>query len=56
MISFITNDWVYNADFFRDKETNQIVIKNSKAGAALWSFANKYIVKRMIKNWDKVNL
>ena len=55
-ISFITGDWIYNADFLRDKETNQIKIKNSKAGSAFWSFANKYIVKRMLKNWGKVNL
>ena len=55
-IPFIASDWFYNADFIREKETNQIQIKNSKAGSFFWLFANKYIVKRMMKNWDKATI
>ena len=55
-ISFVSGKYIYNADFIRAKETNEIEIKNSKAGAVFWSFLNSYIFKRVIRNWDKANL
>ena len=55
-ISFYSGRYYYKAEFVKDKETGWVKIQNSKFGAKWWSFINSYIAKRIIRNWDKVDL
>ena len=54
MIAFIVDNYIYKVNFTRTSDENYIEILNSSVGSMWWSYANKYISKRIIKNWDKV--
>ena len=56
MISFVVSNYIYKINFSRGSHSNSIKIINGFIDSMWWFFANKYIVKRMLKNWDKANI
>ena len=56
MISFVVSNYIYKINFSRRNHSNSIKIINGFIDSMWWFFANKYIVKRMLKNWDKANI
>ena len=43
----------YTAEFIRNEDTNEILIKNSVIGYYWFFFVNRRLSKRILKNWDK---
>tara|TARA_Y100000994_G_C15405190_1_gene323423 strand:+ start:232 stop:582 length:351 start_codon:yes stop_codon:yes gene_type:complete len=43
----------YTAEFVRNIDTNEILIKNSIIGYYWFFFVNRRISKRILKNWEK---
>ena len=54
MIAFVFSNYIYKVHFARTSDENYIEILNSSAGSMSWGYANKYISKRIIKNWGMV--
>ena len=53
IIAFVVSNYIYKVHFTRTSDENYIEILNSSVGSMWWSYANKYISKRIIKNWDR---
>jgi hypothetical protein len=53
IIPFVSGKYNYNAVFVRNIDTNEILIQNSTIGSIWWYFLNRYISKRILKNWEK---
>jgi len=54
IIAFVVSNYIYKVHFTRTSDENYIEILNSSVGSMWWSYANKYISKRIIKNWGRV--
>ena len=54
IIPFIVSDYIYKMEFSRSEKENYIQVVNSSMGAMWWYFANYYLSKRLMKNWNKV--
>tara|TARA_B000000475_G_C15578722_1_gene275557 strand:+ start:75 stop:407 length:333 start_codon:yes stop_codon:yes gene_type:complete len=52
-ITFCYSEFDYIAEFVRNVDTNEILIKNSIVGSYWNFFINRSISKRILKNWDK---
>ena len=52
-ITFFSDVAEYSAEFVRNVDTNEILIKNSTFEYYYYFFLNRWISKRILKNWDK---